>query len=81
MVCISVTESFLTPALLMHVVTCCLAPVVVSQIFIEDLQEVELLPRDRVLEYLERTAKPLIQTYLVSVIAPCIPHLPQQMTF
>ena len=36
-----------------------------EQIFIEDMHEVEMLPRERVLDYLERKAKPLVETYLV----------------
>jgi hypothetical protein len=36
------------------------------QIFTEDTAEVEMLPRDEVIEYLERTAKNLVIPYLVS---------------
>ena len=40
-----------------------------SQIFTEDLQEVELLPRQKVLEHLRKNAYGLVVPYLVSAIS------------
>lgn len=39
---------------------------IIVKIFTEDYSEVELLPRERVLEYLERVAKDLVLPYVVS---------------
>lgn len=48
---------------------------IVFQIFTEDLPEVETLPRDRVLDYLERIGKDLAIPYLVSTLSQiCISY-------
>ena len=44
-----------------NTLSCC----VQQQIFAEDMPEVEGLPRDRVLDYLERMDKSLVIPYLV----------------
>ena len=48
---------------------CCVTIKIFLQIFTEDLQEVESLPRQKVLEHLRKNAYGLVVPYLVNTVS------------